>query len=70
MCIRDSLTTYGNVGIGTMEMERMLDVHGTVGISDTLDMRQNQVKNMLLDLRHGENPPEPQVGQIWMRTDL
>ncbi len=66
----ENLTTYGNVGIGTMEMVRMLDVHGTVGISDTLDMRQNQVKNMLLDLRDGENPPDPQVGQIWMRTDL
>jgi hypothetical protein len=66
----ENLTTYGSVGIGTMDMTRKLDVNGTVGISDTLDMRQNQVKNMLLDLRHGENPPSPQVGQIWMRTDF
>ena len=55
----EDLVTDGDVGIGTTEMSRKLDVNGTVGISDTLDMRQNQVKNMLLDLRDGANPPDP-----------
>jgi len=65
----ENLTTLGDVGIGTTEMDRNLDVNGTVGISDTLDMRQNQIINMVIENRT-DNPPSPVVGQIWMRTDL
>ena len=57
------------IGINTNTMTRMLDINGTVGISDTLDMRQNQTINMVIENRT-DNPPSPVVGQIWMRIDL
>ncbi|GEM_PF-2644918 len=57
------------IGIKTNTMSRMLDINGTVGISDTLDMRQNQTINMVLENRT-TNPASPVVGQIWMRIDL
>ena len=57
------------IGFNTNTMTRMVDINGTVGISDTLDMRQNQTINMVLENRT-DNPPSPVVGQIWMRIDL
>ncbi|MCK5833291.1 hypothetical protein KAH81_06430 [bacterium] len=61
--------TTNRIGFNTNSMSRMLDINGTVGISDTLDMRQNQTINMVLENRT-DNPPSPVVGQIWMRIDL
>ncbi|HHS50795.1 MAG TPA: hypothetical protein ENN07_06735 [candidate division Zixibacteria bacterium] len=61
--------TSNRIGFNTNTMSRMIDINGTVGISDTLDMRQNQTINMVLENRT-DNPPSPVIGQIWMRIDL
>lgn len=53
----------GNVGIGTASPNEKLDVEGN------LDMNQNQIKNMVIENRT-DNPANPVVGQIWIRTDL
>ncbi|MFP4458965.1 MAG: hypothetical protein ACLFSQ_05195 [Candidatus Zixiibacteriota bacterium] len=56
------------IGMGTDSPVAKLDVDGTVTIRDTLDMQQNQIKNMVIENRT-DNPSSPVVGQIWMRTD-
>jgi hypothetical protein len=57
------LDSQGNVGIGTTDPMEKLDVEGN------LDMNQNQIKNMVIENRT-DNPANPVVGQIWIRTDL
>lgn len=53
----------GYIGIGTSLPTEKLDVEGNI------QMNGNQIKNMVLDNRTGD-PSNPEVGQIWIRTDL
>ena len=55
----------GNVGIGTTSPGAKLDVNGTAEINGTLDMKQNAVKNMVIETL-AANPPSPVQGQIWL----